>query len=118
VTALRTPVVLNVFERPDTTRAVFAAIAAVRPERLFVIVDGPRDARDRARIEACLAVVADVDWPCEVRIDRAEVNLGCRARLHSGIDQVFAEVDEAIFLEDDTVPDPSFFRFCAEMLER
>ncbi|MFO1537822.1 MAG: glycosyltransferase family 2 protein [Actinomycetota bacterium] len=118
VTALRTPVVLSIFERPDTTRAVFAEIAAARPERLFVIVDGPRDADDVPRIEASLEVVGEVDWPCEVRIDRSEVNLGCRVRLRTGIDRVFAEVDEAIILEDDTLPDPSFFRFCTEMLER
>lgn len=118
MTALRTPVALSVFDRPATTRAVFAAIAAVRPERLFVFADGPRDARDEPRIEASLAVLDDVDWPCEVRIDRAEENLGPRRRWRTGVDWVLGQVDEAIFLEDDTLPDPSFFRFCAEMLDR
>jgi hypothetical protein len=31
---------------------------------------------------------------------------------------VFEQVDEAIILEDDTLPDPSFFPFCEELLEK
>jgi hypothetical protein len=31
---------------------------------------------------------------------------------------IFEQVEEAIILEDDCLPDPSFFRFCQEMLER
>ena len=31
---------------------------------------------------------------------------------------MFDHVDRAILLEDDCVPDPSFFAFCAELLER
>jgi len=41
-----------------------------------------------------------------------------QARVSSGIDWVFEQVEEAIILEDDCLPDPSFFRFCQEMLER
>ena len=38
--------------------------------------------------------------------------------MSSGIDWVFEQVEKAIFLEDDCLPDPTFFRFCQEMLER
>jgi hypothetical protein len=48
----------------------------------------------------------------------AERNLGCRERVASGIDRTFAETETAIILEDDCVPDPTFFRFCEEMLDR
>ena len=36
----------------------------------------------------------------------------------SGLDWVFSQVEEAIILEDDCLPDPSFFEFCAQMLQR
>ena len=48
----------------------------------------------------------------------SSVNLGCKNRVASGIDWVFEKVSEAIILEDDCLPDPTFFRFCQEMLER
>jgi hypothetical protein len=59
-----------------------------------------------------------VDWPCEVRTNYSETNLGCGRRVSSGLDWVFAQEPEAIVFEDDCLPDPTFFRFCAELLAR
>ena len=57
-----------------------------------------------------------MDWSCEVSTNFSDVNLGCRARVSSGLDWVFSAVEEAIILEDDCLPHPSFFRFCEELL--
>jgi hypothetical protein len=50
--------------------------------------------------------------------DYSDTNLGCARRVSSGITWVFSQVEEAIILEDDCVPEASFFPFCAELLER
>jgi hypothetical protein len=60
----------------------------------------------------------DVDWPCDVHWNIREQNLGCGPAMSQGISWVFEHVDRAIILEDDCIPDPSFFRFCDELLER
>lgn len=114
------PVALLLFNRPDTTRRVFAAIREARPARLLLIADGPRpDRPDDARLCAeARAVTAAVDWPCDVRRDFAETNLGCRNRVVSGLNWVFSQVEEAVIFEDDCLPHPDFFPFCAELLER
>jgi ubiquinone/menaquinone biosynthesis C-methylase UbiE len=114
---LDTPVVLSIFNRPDLTRLVFQAIARARPKRLFVLADGPRSPEEAALCARTRAVTERVDWDCDVKTNFSEVNLGCRQRCASGFDWVFAQVDSAIFLEDDCVPDPTFFRFCEVMLE-
>ncbi len=44
--------------------------------------------------------------------------MGCKIRLSSGLDWVFDQTDRAIILEDDCVPEASFFPFCEEMLSR
>jgi hypothetical protein len=113
-----TPVVLFLFRRPAQTQHVFEAIQQARPPRLFLIADGPRTDDERALCEQTRAVVAKVDWPCEVTTNYSDTNLGLRTRLASGISWVFEQVEEAIFLEDDCLPNPTFFRFCAELLER
>jgi hypothetical protein len=59
-----------------------------------------------------------VDWPCEVMQDYAELNLGCKRRISSGLDWVFNQVEEAIILEDDCLPDSSFYPYAATLLER
>jgi len=46
------------------------------------------------------------------------VDIGPKMRISSGLDWVFQEVEEAIILEADCLPDPSFFWYCQELLER
>ncbi len=112
------PVAFLIYRRPDVTRRVFAAIAAARPRWLYVIADGPRGESEAARCAETRAIVEAVDWPCEVFTNYAETNLGLKRRISSGLDWVFAHEEQAIILEDDCLPDPTFFRFCAELLER
>jgi hypothetical protein len=59
-----------------------------------------------------------VDWPCRVETNFAPGNLGCRDRIVSGLTWAFEQVEEAIILEDDVLPDPTFFSFCEQMLQR
>jgi hypothetical protein len=119
-TSLTVPVVFCVFNRPSPTRTVFAAIADARPARLLVVADGPRNDRpgEASLCEQVREIVQQVDWPCEVLTNFSDTNLGCRERIISGLNWAFSLVEEAIILEDDCLPDPSFFPFCRELLER
>jgi predicted O-linked N-acetylglucosamine transferase (SPINDLY family) len=116
---LKTPVCFIIFNRPDVTQRVFEKIREAKPPKLLVIADGAR-ANKIGEQEKCLAtraIIHQVDWKCEVLTNYSDVNLGCRKRIYTGLDWVFSQVEEAIILEDDCLPDPSFFRFCEELLE-
>jgi hypothetical protein len=117
---LQTPVAVMIFNRPHTTRRVFEVLQQVKPPKLLVVADGPRSnkAGEREQCAATRAIFEHIDWPCELLTNYAEHNLGCGGRLSSGLSWVFAQVPEAIILEDDCLPHPTFFRFCAELLER
>lgn len=114
------PIALIIFNRPDTTDRVFQAIRQAQPQRLFVIADGPRVGRpgEAEKCAATRAIIDQVDWECEVLTNYSDTNLGCKYRVSSGIDWVFSQVEEAIFLEDDCLPAPSFFPFCQTLLEK
>lgn len=115
---MRTAVVFLVFNRPDLTARVLEQIRAARPPTLLVVADGPRP-DDHARVAAVRALIeAGVDWPCDLRREYATANLGCGPRVASGLDWAFSQVEEAIILEDDCRPDPSFFPFAEAMLAR
>lgn len=116
---LSTPVAFFIFNRPQVTARVFAEIARARPARLFIVADGPRPDRpgEAALCQQTRDVVAHVDWDCQVYRNYSDVNLGCGLRVSSGIDWVFGQVEESIFLEDDCLPDPTFFRFCDTLLD-
>jgi hypothetical protein len=115
-----TPVALLIFNRPDPTARVFEAIAMARPSKLLVVADGPRSDRlgEDEKCRQARAIIDNVNWDCEVITNFSSVNLGCKQRVASGIDWIFEQVEEAIILEDDCLPAPSFFRFCDEMLDR
>lgn len=117
---LKTPVAFIIFNRPDLTRRVFDSISRAKPPYLLLIGDGPRLDRDGEveKVMAAREIVGHIDWPCRVLTNFSEINLGCKTRVSTGIEWVFSLVEEAIFLEDDCLPDPSFFRFCEEMLDR
>ena len=117
---LQTPVVLIVFRRPDVTRRNLEVLRQVRPEQLFVVADGPRPDRpdEAARCAAVRELIDEIDWPCKVERKFAERNLGLEANVELGLDWVFSRVDRAIVLEDDCIPDPSFFRYADELLDR
>ncbi|MEO8034531.1 MAG: glycosyltransferase family 2 protein, partial [Acidobacteriota bacterium] len=63
------------------------------------------------------AVLQEIDWPCELATNFSETNLGCGIRMHTAITWAFSLFEEVIILEDDCIPNASFFRFCEELLE-
>lgn len=109
-----------IFNRADTAGKVFDEIRRARPETLLVIGDAPRPGVPKD-VEGCAstrAILDRIDWPCRVLTNFPEANLGPRRRISTGLEWVFREVGEAIILEHDCLPHPSFFPFCEELLER
>ena len=110
-----TPILFLIFNRPDTTLRVFAEIRKVQPKFLFVAADGPRKDRE-GEIEKCkearTAVINGIDWDCEIQTLFRDANLGCGVAVSEAINWFFSNVEEGIILEDDCLPNNSFFSFC------
>ncbi len=114
----KTPILFIAFNRPGPTRRVFEEIRKVRPEKLFVAVDGAREDRldDVEKVKEVQKIVSAVDWPCELKTLFRDKNLGCKIGATTAVTWFFDHVEEGIIVEDDCLPDPSFFPFCEEML--
>jgi hypothetical protein len=108
------PLLFLVFNRPEPTRRVFAAVRAARPPRLYIAADGPRSSRpgEAERCDEVRRIVEAVDWPCEVRTLFRQENLGCRRAVSGAIGWFFESEPEGVILEDDCLPADDFFRFC------
>lgn len=113
------PVALFVYNRPSVTAQTLNAIIQYQPDTLFVVSDGPKNSIDdeykvntvRRLFESCKGLFNVVSW-------NREVNVGCRQSILTGLDWVFDHVDQCIILEDDCLPDRTFFDYCAQLLER
>ena len=115
------PVLLIVFNRSWHLQKVMKALQEIRPSRLFVAGDGPRQARpgeEQLCAEARNTVIAAVNWPCQIQTRFQSENQGCGRHVTGAINWFFENVSEGIILEDDCVPSPDFFRFSEELLER
>jgi hypothetical protein len=114
------PVLFLIFNRADTAVRAMEQLAKVRPAKLFIAGDGPRpDKPGEAELveKTRQAVMEAVTWDCEVKTLFRDENLGCKLAVSGAIDWFFDQVEEGIILEDDCIADPSFFRFCGELLE-
>ncbi len=117
---MKSPVAVIVYNRPTFAQRLFHILEELQPERLFIIADGPKadDPEDARRCRDVRDVFKTIPWNCRVERHFSNVNLGCGKRPASGISWVFDQVDRAIILEDDCIPNRSFFRFCDELLDR
>jgi len=114
-----TPVLFLIFNRPDTTQQVFEQIRKVKPTKLFVAADGPRPTvtTDEEKCQQAREIIKQIDWECDLQTRFHENNVGCKIAVSSAIDWFFVHVNEGIILEDDCLPNESFFSFCKELLE-
>ena len=116
-----TPVLILAWRRPHTLRLVIDAIRSVAPKRLYVACDGPNPQRpgEAEKVAATRLVIEnEIDWPCQIECLYSSVNQGCRIGVSRAVTWFFEQVDEGIILEDDCVPHPDFFPYCATLLER
>ena len=87
--AYKTPVIFIIFNRPDTTRKVLETIKEIKPNKLYVISDGPRNEKEQALVNETRALIEEIDWDCNIRKIYSDYNMGCGRRVSSGISEVF-----------------------------
>jgi len=116
---ISTPIVIFIYKRSDNLDRVIAGVRKVKPKELYIVSDGPKNEMESAQIEKTRVQLETlINWPCKVHKNYAEKNLGLKERFSTGIDWVFETAGSAIFIEDDCIADPTFFKFCDELLER
>jgi len=114
------PIVLLTYRRYDKIMKILDVIETLDPIRVYIVSDhgATEEAREdvvklRKNVEKRLS-----EMNCEVLKNYADTNRGVYANIALGAKWVFAREKRAIFLEDDNLPDATFFPYCKEMLER
>ncbi|PBQ33850.1 nucleotide-diphospho-sugar transferase [Sphingobacteriaceae bacterium] len=115
-----TPILFIIFNRPDHTEKVIENFRRVKPARVYVAADGPREgnAKDKELCERTRSLIDTIDWPCEVKKLYRTANLGCGKAVSQAISWFFDNEEMGIVLEDDILPDLSFYSYCADLLDR
>lgn len=112
------PVVLLMFKREKVVD-IIRRVEQVQPSKIYLISDGGRTLEEHEEVRKCRRLAENaITWPCEVVKNYSEINRGVYENIAGGAKWVFERESKAIFLEDDNLPETSFFFFCKEMLDR
>lgn len=112
------PVALFIFKR-DKAVEIVKRISEVKPKKLYILADAGRDEKEHELALACRKKVEEaITWDCEVIKNYAPQNRGVYENIGEGAKWVLRQENYAIFLEDDNLPETTFFYFCEEMLKR
>jgi hypothetical protein len=114
------PILVIAFNRPDHLKVLIDRLREVQPTRIYFAVDGPREGNEaeKHKVTECQEMVSDIDWDCEITTNFQKSNLGCGLGVSTAITWFFNNEEHGIILEDDIIPDLSFFPFCEELLVR
>lgn len=115
-----TPILVLAFNRPGTTKILFDNIQEIKPSKIYFACDGPRRSKGEEELQKVNEVRAlkdTIDWECEVKTLFRTKNLGCGMGVSEAISWFFDEEEMGIILEDDCIPDQSFYAYCNELLE-
>ena len=115
---MKAPVLFIIFNRPEFTQKVFDKIKEYKPSQLFIVADGPRENNysDLITCEKTRKIVEQINWQCELNTLFRDKNLGCKISVSEGISWFFKHVSFGIILEDDCLPNSSFFKYCNHYL--
>ena len=113
------PVVLILFKRKDTVLQIVEKLRQARVNKIYLISDQGRNSEEIKRVnETRRAIEQAIDWECTVIKNYAEENRGVYGNIALGAKWVFEREKYAIFLEDDNLPELTFFPYCKELLNR
>jgi len=114
------PILFIIFNRPDKAELVFKKIREIKPKSIFIAADGPT--QSKLVQEQCnktrSLILSMIDWKCELKTKFSTTNLGCKTAVSEAITWFFSNVNEGIILEDDCLPDKTFFYYCQNLLSK
>lgn len=113
------PIGIFIFKRGDKASQIIDQISQIKPLKIYLIGDGPRNEQENAAVEICRKQVeSHITWDCEVVRYYAQTNRGVYENIAGGAKWVLEREESAIFLEDDNFPEITFFSYCEDMLNK
>lgn len=118
---INVPILILTFNRPNHTSKLADILRKYKVSKIYVSSDGPRDGnkKDVKMVKQTRGLFKNDRWPeSDIHVKFEDENLGCKKAVSKAITWFFQHVEQGIILEDDCLPNESFFSFCEQMLDR
>lgn len=106
------PVLILAFNRPDFLRNRLLELEeqSLKPMKIIVSVDGPRESNRKDLIEISqILSILESNSNSHISVIKREKNLGCTNNTILSVNEVLAEYEEIIVLDDDVSISPHFY---------
>ena len=115
------PVLIMAFQRVDNLKLIVERCMEAGIREIYVSVDGPLPENPEQQINYRLIIqylnLLSVNPNLRICINLNEHNLGCSVSILRALDWFFGLVDLGVILEDDCIPEVSFFSYVFDGLE-
>ncbi|MBI3519024.1 MAG: hypothetical protein HY062_06660 [Bacteroidetes bacterium] len=112
-------VLLLVYRRLEKAQKLYAVLQKIKPKKLYISCNAPANPTEVYFCEEIRKLFLHPDWDCEVYTLFQEQHISdCSTSITTGINWFFSQEKKGIILEDDCIPETSFFQFCKLMLDK
>lgn len=110
------PCVVFAYNRPKKLMVLLRALRHQEISNLIIFIDGPKNIKDEKAVNRCRDLAESINWAnTQVIINTTNEGPMC---FIDRISAVFKDYQQAVFLEDDCLPSPSFYNFMCQSLNR
>lgn len=109
---------LILFNRPQYIDKSIEIINNSPIKNLYVHIDGPRNKADSEKIELIENAFKNLNKDIYTKIMKQSKNLGCGLGPYTAINWFFKYEDAGMIIEDDVMPNNSFFNYCNLLLKK
>ncbi len=110
------PILLIVYNKPNEVEKVLSAILKTNPKSLYIASDKWQNDTEKENVLQVRRIISDKIKNVECKVRYNDTNLGCKNGVVSAIDWLFQNEEYGIILEEDCLPNSSFFEFCKNLL--
>lgn len=113
------PITVFVYNRPWHIKQTMEALKKNKlasQSKLFIFSDGPKNERDRKKVEEVRKYIKTIDGFKSIVITERKENLGLAESIIAGVTEIVNKYGKIIVLEDDLLTSPYFLKFTNESL--
>ena len=107
------PILIIGYQRPEKVKTLIETCLKYYPQKIYVAIDGPKNDLEKTKTDELEKISVELlkNSNQEFRIWKRDKNLGLGVSVISAIDWCFQSESKLIILEDDILPNESFFDF-------
>ena len=111
------PILILGYNKLESLKKILTIIKNDKYKNIFISIDGPAP-YEKINARELRDYVMSLSQKYNYKINILKKHQGCKIAVTQGINWFFKNVKQGIILEEDCIPDPSFFRFCYDLLNK